>query len=102
MKKHTNFSANLRTIRKTLGITQQELADGLGISPSKVGSWEEGTAEPNIEMLVKLSKYFRGLSLEFLMCDNSVNGNFQNALASMLIWQAFDKKNREKNKVGYL
>lgn len=41
--------------RKSLGMTQQQLADKLGISFQAVSKWENGTTYPNIELLQDLA-----------------------------------------------
>lgn len=41
--------------RKNLGMTQQQLADQLGISFQAVSKWENGTTYPNIELLQNLA-----------------------------------------------
>lgn len=46
----------IRTIRKTLDLTQAEFAKRLRISSSTVSSYEIGDSQPSIEVLTKLSK----------------------------------------------
>lgn len=41
--------------RKSLGLTQQQLADKLNISFQAISKWENGTAYPNIEILRDLA-----------------------------------------------
>lgn len=41
--------------RKSLGFTQQQLADKLNVSFQAVSKWENGTAYPNIEILMDLA-----------------------------------------------
>lgn len=41
--------------RKTLGLTQQQLADKLNVSFQAVSKWENGTSYPNIEILRDLA-----------------------------------------------
>jgi transcriptional regulator with XRE-family HTH domain len=40
-------------------MSQEQLADELGITRSRIGSYEESRSEPNIDMLIQLSHYFR-------------------------------------------
>lgn len=54
----TPFCINLRTVREARTMTQQLLADALGVSRSAVSMWESGEREPNIPMLIRLSKLF--------------------------------------------
>ena len=49
-----NFiSSNIRYIRNTRNLTQEQFADDLNWSKSMVGSYEEGRSEPSIEKLIK-------------------------------------------------
>lgn len=48
----------LRRLRQKKNITQETLADYLGITPQSVGKWERGEGYPDITMLPKLALYF--------------------------------------------
>ncbi len=41
--------------RKSLGMTQQQLADKLNVSFQAISKWENGTTYPNIEILRDLA-----------------------------------------------
>lgn len=45
----------IRTIRKSLGFTQEQFAAELGIKRSLIGAYEEGRAEPRLEMLKEMA-----------------------------------------------
>ncbi len=49
---------NLQLIRKERRLSQQQLADKLGVSRSTVAMWETGNSEPDLETLWKISEYF--------------------------------------------
>ncbi len=57
---------NLRLVRKNRGISQQQLADVLGISQQSVNKYENHNIEPDIATLIKISDYF-GISVDFLI-----------------------------------
>lgn len=44
--------------RTSSNMTQQALADALGVSKNTVFSWEKGIRKPDIEMLKKIATYF--------------------------------------------
>ena len=57
---------NIRHYRRTLGITQQALAERLYVSPQTVSKWESGLSEPDADKLCALSDAF-GISLDNLI-----------------------------------
>ena len=48
----------LEEIRKTNGITQEELADILEVSRQTIGSLENGRYNPSITLAFKIARYF--------------------------------------------
>ena len=56
----------LKGKREGLGLTQNEIADYLSISPQSVSKWEREIAEPSIEYLPKLAKIFECPIEDFL------------------------------------
>ena len=50
---------NIKKLRIARGLTQVELASALGVSKQCVSNWENDYIQPSIEMLVKISKYFK-------------------------------------------
>lgn len=59
---------NLRLVRKadSRKLTQQDVADWLGIDRSTYGKYEQGSSEPTFDTLHKLADFF-GVSMEYLM-----------------------------------
>ncbi|WP_146749677.1 MULTISPECIES: helix-turn-helix transcriptional regulator [unclassified Pseudomonas] len=51
-----NFASNLIKIRSEQNITQQELGDAAGVSPSQISRYEAGQAMPRKTMLLKLAE----------------------------------------------
>ena len=53
------FSGNkIRMLRKEKGLTIQELANLVGLSPSAIGMYERGVRKPDLSLAVTLSKLF--------------------------------------------
>ena len=63
------LSEKLQKIRKENNITQEGLADRLNVSRQAVSKWESGTAYPDTEKLIQISKIFN-VSLDELINDN--------------------------------
>jgi transcriptional regulator with XRE-family HTH domain len=59
-----DVSHPIRTIRLRRKLTQQELADALGVTKGAVCQWERGRTIPNPRMAVALMKKLPGLSLK--------------------------------------
>lgn len=53
------LNENIKRLRKANNITQVELADKLGVSKQCVSNWENDYIQPSIEMLIKLSEFFK-------------------------------------------
>lgn len=49
---------SIRRLRKQSGLTQEQLAEALGVSVSAVHKWESGKATPELEMLVDIAEFF--------------------------------------------
>lgn len=49
---------NIRQLRKGSGLTQEQLAEALGVTTGAVYKWESGKATPELEMLVDIAEFF--------------------------------------------
>ena len=68
------FSKNLRYIREEkFQITQEALAESLGVSRSALSAYEDGRAEPRILLLIKIAQHFE------VTIDELVNVDFAQA-----------------------
>ena len=53
-----NLADRIQQLRKSRGISQEELADRIGVSRQAVSKWESGQTSPDLEKIVLLSDYF--------------------------------------------
>lgn len=53
---HPNIGSRIREIRKSRGITQKDIAELVGVTPSCVTQWESGLISPNCDKLIPLAK----------------------------------------------
>lgn len=53
------FQTNLKHLRKSKSLTQGDLANKIGVNRPKIGSYEEGRAEPKFETLQNISHFFK-------------------------------------------
>ena len=62
------FSEKLMDLRRKSGMSQEQLADRLGVTRQSVSKWESGTAMPELVKLISLSDIF-GVSVDYLVKD---------------------------------
>ena len=53
-----NLAENIRSFRKSLGFTQEQLAERLGITLAAVSKWERGSSEPDLAHIMDLAEIF--------------------------------------------
>ncbi|MGF0034032.1 helix-turn-helix domain-containing protein [Bariatricus sp. SGI.154] len=63
-----NLSEKITRERRRLGMSQEQLADRLGITRQSVSKWEAGTSTPEISKLVAMSELFQ-VSLDYMLKD---------------------------------
>lgn len=60
------LGTRIAMLRKSQGMSQQDLAKRLGLSASAIGMYEQGRREPSCEILVALATLFQ-VSTDFLL-----------------------------------
>ena len=55
----------IRTMRRNKNLTQQQLAEALGVSSQSVSKWENGFSAPDVSMLPVIARYF-GITIDEL------------------------------------
>ena len=61
-----SFADRLQAERRKNGLTQEGLAEAMGVSRQAVSKWEQGEGYPEVEKLLALAEKF-GVSLDYLM-----------------------------------
>lgn len=61
-----NFSNNFKTMRKQRNLTQEQIAETLGVSCQAVSKWETNSSYPDISLLPIIADYF-GVSVDYLI-----------------------------------
>ena len=67
------FSENIKRLRKECDLTQEVLADFLGVSFQAVSKWERGESYPDIEMLPVIAGFFSISTDDLLGVDRAKN-----------------------------
>ena len=60
------LSENIFQFRKALGLSQEQLAEQVGVSRQSISKWETGQSAPELDKLVTLSRVF-GISTDELL-----------------------------------
>lgn len=53
-----NMADRIQYLRKTKGLSQEELANKVGVSRQAVSKWESGQSTPDIEKIIIMSELF--------------------------------------------
>ena len=61
-----SIGENIKKMRNQKGVTQERLAEGLGVTPQAISRWESGAGYPAIEYLPDLAGFF-GISVDELL-----------------------------------
>lgn len=61
-----NFGNRLKTLRIKKKLTQQQLADLLGLTKSVISAYENGLRYPAYDVLIKIARIFK-VSTDFLL-----------------------------------
>lgn len=70
------FSEKMQILRKSRGITQEELAERLQVSRQAVAKWESGQTYPDIMNLIQLSELFH-ITVDYLVKDEECNKSLE-------------------------
>lgn len=65
-----NFSEKLKEIRKNEGLSQEQLAEKIGVSRQAITKWETGKGLPDVENMVIIAEIFK-ITLDELVRDSA-------------------------------
>ena len=63
------IGARIAQHRRELGMSQEELGEAMGVSRQAISKWESGSAVPDTENVVEISRLF-GVSTDYLLHDD--------------------------------
>lgn len=67
-----NFGSKVKELRLEKGLTQQQLANLLGVAVSAISSYESGNRYPSYEVLISLARIFH-VSTDYLLGLDKLN-----------------------------
>lgn len=66
MKNNIELSERLRQLRKSAGLSQEQLAETLDISRQAVSKWESGASSPEAHNIIRLARLY-GISTDSIL-----------------------------------
>lgn len=69
-----SLPSNISKFRKEHSMTQEQLAEALGVTFASVSKWERGMATPELSLIAQMSDLF-GVSLDALVGFEVLNGS---------------------------
>ncbi|WP_449456382.1 helix-turn-helix domain-containing protein [Streptococcus suis] len=55
----THTAQRIKTLRKQAGLSQQELADKIGVLRETISNWERGINRTNVENIERIATFFQ-------------------------------------------
>jgi len=89
-----NFGENIRKLRTEHGLTQEKLAEFLGVSFQAVSKWERGDSVPDIFMLPIIASFF-GVTTDYLLQYDRMESEREIEAYEALyyqLWQSGERK----------
>ncbi len=78
------LNENIRNLRKSTGMSQEELAAKLNVVRQTISKWEKGLSVPDSEMLIKIADVFEVSVSQLLGSDIPVEKESINEIAEQL------------------
>lgn len=76
-----SFGDRVKTLRRAAGMTQQDIANRLGITAAAVGMWECGKARPRLDTLRELADVF-GVPVSDLVESSEVDPQLERLISN--------------------
>ena len=83
---------NLRKLRLANGVTQQKLAEAIGVTQQSINKYENHSVEPDIGTLIRLADYFH-TSVDYLI-GRDTQQDAEAASAPMLSYRRLSEKEK--------
>lgn len=83
----------IKELRESKNMTQKELAEFLNVTPQAISKWERNKSYPDLDTLVKLSKYFN-------ISTDTILGNTKQSFFSSLFSKKEGRKSMENDNKG--
>ena len=81
-----NIADRIQYLRKTKGISQEELADKIGVSRQAVSKWESEQSMPDIDKVVIMSDYF-GVTTDYIIILLGLSYQLWYGMKNKALWR---------------
>ena len=93
-----NISDRIQTLRKAKGMSQEQLADAVGVSRQAVSKWESEQASPDLDKVVIMSELFDVTTDYILKGIEPVEVQDHKTMADVIDQKILTEKNGQKAK----
>lgn len=76
------FSENIKALRKAHHVTQEQLAEAMGVTSGAIYKWEQNISTPDIGLIMELASFF-GVSVDALVGYKMCNSDKQRILQTL-------------------
>ena len=80
---------NLKALRNKMGVSQQAVADTLGVSQQSINRYENHKVEPDITLLISMADFF-GVTVDYLIGRTEEDGNNSRVLNDELFYNKYE------------
>ena len=91
------FGSNIKLLRQRRGRSQEEVAIALDVKRSSYSGYENGSAEPSFDLLVRMSEYFK-VSIDKLLKDELTVVQAQPTVQQTIVKAGLASSNSEANR----
>ena len=96
-----NISDRIQTLRKAKGMSQEQLADAVGVSRQAVSKWESEQASPDLDKVVIMSELFDVTTDYILKGIEPVEVQDHKTMADVIDQKILTEKNGQKAKTVF-
>ncbi len=87
----SKFSIRLRELRQSKNLSQQKLADLLGISKSSINMYERGEREPGLDLLEAIADFFN-VDIDYLLGKSNISNKALSTAEKLFPYQNLTPK----------
>lgn len=93
-----NIADRIQSLRKIKGLSQEQLADAIGVSRQAVSKWESEQSTPDLEKIVLLSEYFDVTTDYLLKGIEPVEDEVHKTIGDVLDQKILTEENGQRTK----